>query len=1031
MSPIPLVLALASLWALLRFWLVPLSTTRWSASDIGGKITKAGSLVVFEKLRDLAGMGALAVGLVTVFVQIADLIGGADVLWPKSAIKSTGALYETAKKLSENYGVGLVVIGLIGSAAALAWAARSAKRRVVRAWQEKAASTYEQLLSNPAALDAARQNAEYQPFFEKIDEALDALSSEDDPAAPDPSRAAKQDVLTDALSALAISIAAKTVDFSGAASDDDEPANPPRGFWQHALRVLSSRQLGKDLGLVRRPLALTVTALLFVSLIGWAAEPMANSLRLAVNNLRMQAAHRDAQQNLQQALSRLPPPSPQSQRQSSALPSNAAQQAAQLMARNIVQELTRTSFVSSSASNAKDEVDRSELVRAVLNEQTSDPAAPYSDVRQAAADAVVSARKTSSDVEDHIRKRVEPVFERMRESDPNKLASLLAHLEARYSTPMSVADAQGKLTETMLNQVFSAAKFQAETALDKAAGDLAKDVGKKAVETWVNAQTDRFLAQVLSDSALPEVERAMFEVRKPNREMIAGLRKTDTSAWRPSPSMAKEARMGSSVADFAADAVNDNTLRRSLGGYDELFPRAGQVIADAAAPAVDGAANAAFAEARAITFDVAASSFRVRGVIIGRRLGGKPLDVTDIRWRVLPPARAGKATRIAVDLLVAGPAPSTAQWRTAGAYDAGVLNQALRYAADRRVVATTIVAGDGRAIQRETSLHPTLSNTALGCRVIAVDRVIDTLSFRNPPPQLGQFASDRINMAAWLEVAGLAEAAAQERSCPVQELTTIVKKSDLRSVHFSPAMRQSLETFMTQRVRATPGSDALVREVDHCAGGPAKDLPACLCAQTHSTSLPERYWFPEDHTSQVRERTATLTPDLSWLRPSPSGLENFEFVTHTTFAVHNRDKQEPDEATATTMSFPSSQLAVLRQEIARRLPEFVATDLNESSVDDLMRPLEEFVLAQRLARAALDGQLGRDFPIVKLVTLERATRPFVRRQPTLRWEPANPRGFLDGLKQKDPDAAEAFRQAVADEADRRQHHKPMCAPVSG
>jgi len=36
------------------------------------------------------------------------------------------------------------------------------------------------------------------------------------------------------------------------------------------------------------------------------------------------------------------------------------------------------------------------------------------------------------------------------------------------------------------------------------------------------------------------------------------------------------------------------------------------------------------------------------------------------------------------------------EWLQLGEYDAGVVIQAIRYAADRRVVATTITAGDGK-----------------------------------------------------------------------------------------------------------------------------------------------------------------------------------------------------------------------------------------------------------------------------------------------------------------------------------------------
>ena len=82
-----------------------------------------------------------------------------------------------------------------------------------------------------------------------------------------------------------------------------------------------------------------------------------------------------------------------------------------------------------------------------------------------------------------------------------------------------------------------------------------------------------------------------------------------------------------------------------------------------------------------------------------------------------------------------------------GTYDASVVNQALRYASDKRVVATTITPGDGEVVSRITYLHPALVDTPLGCRVVEADRLIDTFSFGGrsgkPGARLTKLASDR------------------------------------------------------------------------------------------------------------------------------------------------------------------------------------------------------------------------------------------------------------------------------------------------
>jgi hypothetical protein len=489
--------------------------------------------------------------------------------------------------------------------------------------------------------------------------------------------------------------------------------------------------------------------------------------------------------------------------------------------------------------------------------------------------------------------------------------------------------------------------------------------------------------------------------------------------------MAKENYAADSVSRLVEAADGESAAGESLGGYSQLFPALGQALETAGA----NAEAAAFAEARAVTFGLAASSFRVRGVIIGQKMAGDPLDATDIRWSILPSKQVGQATQVTIDLRLADASTAVPAWRNVGSFDAGVLNQALRYAADRRVVATTIVAGDGKTLERETALHPALSDTALGCRIIEVDRVIDTFS-QAPSTSLAQFASDRDNMTKWLQVARWSEVATQEKTCPIKELSRVVSEHHFTPVRFSPTLRQSLDDFISERGRASPESDALLRRADRCATGPTDQLPACICKASVDGHLPSRYWFPEDHTSQVRERPASLTLDLAWLQPSPSRLENFEFATHTTFAIHDVVRHDTEDSTATTLSFPSAELATLREEIARRLPTYVASQLKAPSYDDFIRPIEEFVLAQRLARAALDGQLGSDFPLSKLIALQKVTRPYVNTQPTLRWEPVDHAAFLISLQQRNADAAKLYRSYFEDFKQRVEGGKQICGPVS-
>ena len=280
---------------------------------------------------------------------------------------------------------------------------------------------------------------------------------------------------------------------------------------------------------------------------------------------------------------------------------------------------------------------------------------------------------------------------------------------------------------------------------------------------------------------------------------------------------------------------------------------------------------------------------------------------------------------------------------------------------------------------------------------------------------------------------GLAEAVASAPgpTCPLAQVQGAVERRKLAPVRFSPALDQALTRFTAEHAAAAPGSEGLLRTAGACAVGPASGLAQCLCEQVRPGSLPARYWFPEDHTSQVRERAARLGNDLAWLRPSADRLAHLDFWIHTTFALRDASTGASDESSTAALDFPPAQLAALRQHVADRLPRYLAERLHAPSYEDFMGPLEEFVLAQRLVRAAFAVQLGRDFPLPRLIELEKLTRRFVPSQPTIRWEPTGPaQDLFVTLTSADPQAGERYKAYQVDMMDRTRGGRPVCDRAS-
>jgi hypothetical protein len=416
-------------------------------------------------------------------------------------------------------------------------------------------------------------------------------------------------------------------------------------------------------------------------------------------------------------------------------------------------------------------------------------------------------------------------------------------------------------------------------------------------------------------------------------------------------------------------------------------------------------------------------------------LEGGALDATDLRWQIQPPVLPGAPTRVALQLRVAAKPGSRPTWQAIGSFDAGVLNQGLRYAADERVVATTITGGDGKEVRRLTYLHPVLTDTPLGCRVVEADRLVDTFTFSRGQRLDGvaaELAQDREQMQRWLGLLELAEAVAARPAplCPVEQVQeAAMRRRIVLPVKFSPRMTQAMERFLNEHQLPLSGTGLILR-AQACSGVSTSEAGKCLCSKVAPGGLPGKYWFPEDHTSQVREKKARLDTSLAWLKPSSDRLEHFDFWTHTTFSMRDGTTGASDENLTAALDFPAEQLTVLRRLVASNLAAYAVATLRTTTAD-FMGPLEEFVLAQRLARAALDGQLGEDFPLSRLIELEKQTRRFVPNQPTIRWEPMeSPLALMVTLQRADRAAADRFQAHRADYLQRATLGAPVCAQAS-
>ncbi|MDX9663657.1 hypothetical protein QMK50_01480 [Pseudomonas sp. P5_152] len=1050
MNPFAIWMLLLVLWALCHFWLVPLSKNRWKAVDLREKMARAGSLVVLERVRDLSAIGATVVAAVIVLVWLCTWFSSSPSVAPQAVIHAAQSMYGATKDFSSEYGAILGLFGLLSAALALYLAARQARSRVAQVWNAKAQELHERIINDPTCLDAAREDPQLNPTVERLDGLIEQLVAHDSgaPGAVMSAQALErtQSGASDLLSYLAIEWARKDLKFEEAvASSAAQEASQPQGPWQRLVRVLASERLGKDLGLIKKPLSYLTTALLILSLVGWSAEPLANSMQLMVNNLRMNASDQQAQREIEQALSALPPPpvAPESAESNTSLPT--VQVATRLFVRAALSEMTRSPALERWVQLPPERRNEAEFVRAALNDrqlETPSRGDTTAKVRKEVAATLgeaVESKPGITQAQQQIEDALQPSVRRLRQENPNLFAKLTATLERRYGAPIAPLDAQGKLIAQVLDEAFGGLDAKPTTELGKQAQKLVKDVGKDAIKTWSQAWAKNWVSQALTSAARPDVlalaaRQASLDATDDSRRLIKSFMAAEGQGWTSSAAALQEVKVAEAVSAQVAQMHTPEAraaLRERLGGYNRLFPND---LPDLAPPGAGGGlpgADHAFNRNRASNFKVASRSFRVRGVLIGQDAQSVGIDASQIRWSIQVATDSDATSKVTLQVLLDD------QWHDLGTYDAAIVNQALRYASDGRVVAVTIAPGDGKLIDRVTYTHPVLTDTPLGCRVIEADRLIDTFSVSPTRSNaMASLSADRLQTHRWMGVSRLTEALATyppSQACPKEQLMELLANSEVKPVPWSAALQKSLEDFAAQQEQKQAGSARVLSAAQSCMTAADKaQLVSCLCDKAQGIGLPERYWFPEDHTSQFRERLVAVSPDWTWMQRSPDRLGNIDLWVHTTFSLRRAENPDgdADEASASAVDFPAQELQQLRKEVAQQLPGYLKTQLKSPSYDAFMAPLEDFVLLQRFFRIALAGGLGADFPLARLIDLEQETHPYVPFQPTIRWEEAPDADLDEVLGKAAPEAQLAYRRWYEDRIERAVSQRSICDPVS-
>lgn len=399
---------------------------------------------------------------------------------------------------------------------------------------------------------------------------------------------------------------------------------------------------------------------------------------------------------------------------------------------------------------------------------------------------------------------------------------------------------------------------------------------------------------------------------------------------------------------------------------------------------------------------------RVGGVLIGQAVTEGPAtkpNYIDIRWET-----QGSDVRF---VLIS----ADGQQNRSRPYRMNIAYQALNYAADGRPLAVTMVKADP-LLELRILLHPTLVDTALGHRVIELDRFVDTYTGSTWERQEAENrvkAHDFLYKFAWAvrakayldaptEEVGFNE----ERRAYQAEVSDFIHNQENRAAA-RLALKESASIADPQLSPLTVKKEFYDQTLVQILATSAPETTLDSLSDTIRARLAQETKSAEESGDETKlealgTRCLSQPPEFEiWSgvreRDFDGSVANFlvadgaampmpfDFMLQVAFT-----SQPAFTADADPESYSDSQpweFPALREKIQTRVLQEIAGDQRAKTV---LEDTSELAMLQRLFRMALTGELGENFPVEKMAELNEvlsvgAPQKLAR---TLRWN--NPCG---------------------------------------
>ncbi len=400
---------------------------------------------------------------------------------------------------------------------------------------------------------------------------------------------------------------------------------------------------------------------------------------------------------------------------------------------------------------------------------------------------------------------------------------------------------------------------------------------------------------------------------------------------------------------------------------------------------------------------------RIGGVLIGKEpenTGNTNMVFTDIFWE------SKNQTSIEIKLK-----RNDGKIISAGTYEKDIINQALTYVSDNRLVTTTMINAQPIPFLK-IFVHPALVNTELGCQSIGLDRLVDkyTVDNKTHNQALSAFSYQEL-LYKYSFYRLIAEKVNEKEKDYLNTLIIIYESEILRNwseIYNLLEKGKIFENVTKSHIAAKPefyNSEVvnhLKSSISNCNGNCSiffknfngKSIHVDESVVNNVLNLNVEQW------SGVREQSYNVDNELNFLKENRNDLTYpILFIRQIVLNNESEGEEETDE---NPWEFPDLESKEIIKNCVIQGIMSNEKDLN------LVNRMKSFIFAQRLFRVALNGDLGFEFPIEKLLTLSIETKDFVREVETPTWNIRySEQSIINNIRQKhNSEAAKSLQELI-------------------